>query len=42
MEKKKAIMKIESYSSKDGTLLLSVADFGVRTVLLELSLSKTK
>lgn len=36
MEKKKAILKIESYSTKDGTLLLSVADLGVRTVLKEL------
>lgn len=33
MEKQKAIMRIESYSNKDGTLLLSVSDFGVRTVL---------
>ena len=33
MEKKKAILKIESYSTKDGILLLSVADFGVRTML---------
>lgn len=33
MEKKKAILKIESYSTKDGTLLLSVSDFGVRTML---------
>ena len=33
MEKKKAIMKIESFSHKDGTLLLSVADFGVRAML---------
>lgn len=33
MEKKKAIMKIESYSSKEGMLLLSVSDFGVRTML---------
>ena len=36
MEKKKAIMKIESYSHKDGTLLLSVSDIGVRTMLKEL------
>ena len=36
MEKKKAIMKIESYSNQDGTLLLSVSDFGVRTMLKEL------
>ena len=33
MEKKKAIMRIESYSNKDGTLLLSVSDIGVRTML---------
>lgn len=33
MEKKKAILKIESYSTKDGTLLLSVSDFGVRIML---------
>ena len=33
MEKKKAIMRIESYSNKDGTLLLSVSDMGVRTML---------
>ena len=33
MEKQKAIMRIESYSTKDGTLLLSVSDFGVRTML---------
>ncbi len=33
MEKKKAILKIESYSSKDGMLLLSVSDFGVRAML---------
>lgn len=33
MEKKKAILKIESYSTKDGTLLLSVSDFGVRAML---------
>ena len=36
MEKKKAILKIESYSTKDGTLLLSVSDFGVRTMLKDL------
>lgn len=36
MEKKKAIMKIESFSHKDGTLLLSVADFGVRAMLKDL------
>ena len=33
MEKKKAILKIESYSTKDGTLLLRVSDFGVRAML---------
>lgn len=33
MEKKKAIMRIESYSVKDGTLLLSVSDYGVRSML---------
>ena len=33
MEKKKAILKIESFSHKDGTLLLSVADYGVRAML---------
>lgn len=33
MEKKKAIMKIESFSHQDGTLLLSVSDFGVRAML---------
>ena len=33
MEKKKAILKIESYSSKDGMLLLSVSDYGVRAML---------
>lgn len=33
MEKKKAIMRIESYSHKDGTLLLSVNDYGVRAML---------
>lgn len=33
MEKTKAIMKIESFSHKDGTLLLSVSDYGVRARL---------
>lgn len=33
MEKKKAVMKIESFSHKDGTLLLSVSDYGVRAML---------
>ena len=33
MEKNKAILKIESYSSKDGMLLLSVSDYGVRAML---------
>ena len=36
MEKKKAILKIESYSSKDGMLLLSVSDYGVRAMLKDL------
>ena len=33
MEKKKAVMKIETYSNKDGILVLSVSDFGIRTML---------
>jgi hypothetical protein len=33
VEKKKAIMHIDSFSSKDGIMLLSVADFGVREML---------
>ena len=33
MDKKKAVMKIESFSHKDGTLLLSVSDYGVRAML---------
>ncbi len=33
MEKKKAIMKIESYSLKDGLLVLSVADYGIRSMI---------
>ena len=33
MEKQKAILKIESYSNKDGMLLLSVSDYGVRAIL---------
>ena len=33
MEKKKVIMKIESFSHKDGMLLLSVNDYGVRAML---------
>ena len=33
MEKKKAIMRVESFSHKDGTLLLSVANYGVRAML---------
>ena len=36
MEKKKAIMHIDSYSSKNGMLLLSVSDLGVRTMLKDL------
>lgn len=33
MEKKKAIVKIESFSSKDGLLLLSARDYGIRAML---------
>ena len=33
MEKYKAILKIESFSSKDGMLLLSVNDIGVKSML---------
>ena len=33
VEKTKAIMKIESFSHKDGTLLLSISDYGVRARL---------
>ena len=33
MESTKAIMKIESFSHKDGTLLLSVSDRFVRTLI---------
>lgn len=33
MEKKKAVMHVESFSSKDGFLLLSVEDYGVRAML---------
>ena len=33
MEKKKAILKIESFSTSDGILVLSVKDFGVRAML---------
>ena len=36
MEKKKAIMRIESYSHKDGILVLSVNDYGVRANILGL------
>lgn len=36
MEKKKAVMRIDSFSHKDGTLLLSVADYGVRAMLKSL------
>lgn len=36
MEKKKAILKIESYSIKDGMLLLSVQDYGVRAMVKDL------
>ena len=37
MEKKKAIMHIESFSHKDGTLLLNVQDYGVRAMLQSLT-----
>ena len=37
MEKKKAILKIESYSAKDGMLLLSVHDNGVKTMIKNLT-----
>lgn len=33
MDKAKLVMKIESYSSKDGMMLLSVDDVGVRAML---------
>ena len=36
MEKKKAILKIKSYSSKDGMLLLFLSDYGVRAMLKDL------
>lgn len=36
MEKKKAVMKIESFSHKDGMLLLSVSDYGVKAMLKSL------
>ena len=36
MEKKKVIMKIESYSNKEGMLLLSVEDWSVRTAIKSL------
>lgn len=36
MQKQKVIMKIESYSSKDGTLLLSIEDWSVRTAIKSL------
>lgn len=36
MEKKKAILRVESYSHKDGILVLSVSDYGVRAMLKEL------
>lgn len=36
MEKTKAVMKIESFSNKDGTLLLSASDNAVRAMLSEL------
>lgn len=37
MEKKTAVMKIESFSTKDGILVLSVSDCGVRTMIKSLS-----
>lgn len=43
MTKVKAILRIESFSVKDGTLLLSVSDYGVRSAiksLEELSVQK--
>lgn len=43
MTKVKAILRIESFSIKDGTLLLSVSDYGVRSAiksLEELSVQK--
>ena len=33
MEKKKAVLKIESFSTKEGFLVLSTQDFGVRALL---------
>lgn len=43
MDKKKAIMKIESFSHKDGTLLLSVDDYSVRAILQDIvALCETK
>ena len=36
MQKQKVIMKIESYSSKGGTLLLSIEDWSVRTAIKSL------
>lgn len=33
MEKQNAIMRIDSFSHKDGKLVLSVSDFGVRAML---------
>ena len=36
MEKKKVIMKIESFSHKDGTLLLSTSNLGLRAVLKDI------
>lgn len=37
MEKEKAILHIDSYSSKAGQLLLSVQDYGVRAMLKDLT-----
>lgn len=37
MERTKAVMKIESYIQKEGMLLLSVNDYGVRSAIKNLS-----
>lgn len=36
MEKTSAVMKIDSFSAKDGTLLLSVDDYSIKTLLKEM------
>lgn len=36
MEKTKAILKVESFSTKDGMLLLSASDYGVRALIKSL------